>query len=314
MKKQNYELKSEKIRQDFLALKKSQPKRFKKRLNLSWSNWGFGMEELADSAKRLAKAGVEFIELHGNHYGPDLGYKPRQTLKILGDCGVKVAGVCGMFSADNDLASNRAIHRQAAIDYLKREVPFTQEVGGTYILVVPGAVGRPGKYDDMEFDRSVQTLRLVADLFTKHKVRAAIEPIRSAEVSICHTIADAQKYIQAVDHPGVAHINGDIYHMQSEESHIPQAIIDAGDQLTNLHVADSNRCALGEGAMDLDTLIMALYVIGYNASGRYVTPEPLGPGGDPYPAMYGRPNKAALDHLVNQTVTYFRQREEELLA
>src|ERR1017187_9558436 len=112
MKKQNYELKSEKIRQDFLALKKNHPKRFKKRLNLSWSNWGFGMEDLADSAKRLSKAGVEFIELHGNHYGPDLGYKPKETLKILRDYGVKVAGVCGMFSADNDLASNRAIHRQ----------------------------------------------------------------------------------------------------------------------------------------------------------------------------------------------------------
>ncbi|MDY6913808.1 MAG: hypothetical protein SVT52_05070 [Planctomycetota bacterium] len=31
---------------------------------------------LADSAGRLAAAGVNFIELHGNHYGPDLGYKP----------------------------------------------------------------------------------------------------------------------------------------------------------------------------------------------------------------------------------------------
>jgi sugar phosphate isomerase/epimerase len=102
--------------------------------------------------------------------------------------------------------------------------------------------------------------------------------------------------------------------MQSEESHVGQAVIDAGDQLINLHVADSNRCALGEGALDLDTLIMALYVIGYNVPGRYVTPEPLGPGGDPYPAMYGRPNKATLDHLVNQTASYFRQREEELLA
>jgi sugar phosphate isomerase/epimerase len=227
---------------------------------------------------------------------------------------VKVAGVCGMYSADNDLSSNRAINRQAAIDYLKREIPFTDEVGGSYLLVVPGAVGRPGKYDDMEFERAVATLRPIADLFVQHGVRAAIEPIRCAEVSICHTVADAKKFIQAVDHPGVAHINGDIYHMQSEESHVGQAVIDAGDQLINLHVADSNRCALGEGALDLDTLIMALYVIGYNVPGRYVTPEPLGPGGDPYPAMYGRPNKATLDHLVNQTATYFRQREEELLA
>jgi D-psicose/D-tagatose/L-ribulose 3-epimerase len=66
--------------------------------------------------------------------------------------------------------------------------------------------------------------------------------------------------------------------------------------------------------MDLDTIIMALYVIGYNADGRYVTPEPLGPGGAPYPAMYGKPDKASLDAMVQQTAAYFRERENELLA
>ena len=84
--------------------------------------------------------------------------------------------------------------------------------------------------------------------------------------------------------------------------------------MTNLHIADSNRCALGEGSLDLDTLIRALYVIGYNRKGCFVTPEPLGPGGDPYPAMYGKPDKEALDRLVAGTVSYFREREQELLS
>ncbi len=58
--------------------------------------------------------------------------------------------------------------------------------------------------------------------------------------------------------------------MQAEESHIGEAILQAGDRLVNLHLAESNRCALGEGSLDLDTIIMALYVIGYNRAGRYV--------------------------------------------
>ncbi|MGQ9850314.1 MAG: sugar phosphate isomerase/epimerase family protein [Aggregatilineaceae bacterium] len=314
MKPQNYELKNEKIRAAFAALKKEHPERLKTRLNLSWSNWGFGIEPLADSAARLERAGIQFIELHGNHYGPDLGYKMDETLRILGDHGIRVAGVCGMFSADNDLSSNRAVQRQAAIDYIKREVPFTAAVGGTYLLVVPGAVGRPKAYDNVEFERSVETLRLVADLFVQHNVKAAIEPIRSAEVSFVHTVADAIRYIEAVNHPGVQHINGDVYHMQAEEAHIGEAILAAGERLVNLHMADSNRRALGLGAMDLDTIIMALYVIGFNREGCYVTPEPLGPGGDPYPAMYGKPDKEQLDAMVMQTATYFREREEELLA
>jgi sugar phosphate isomerase/epimerase len=311
---QNFQQKNERIRADFLAAKKAQPERFKARLNLSWSNWGFGLEPLAASAARLQRAGIPWIELHGNHYGPDLGYRPAETLKILGDHGIKVAGVCGMFSPDNDLSSNRAVQRQAAIDYLKREVPFTAAVGGSYLLVVPGAVGRPQKYDASEFHRSVETLRLAADLFVQHKIKAAIEPIRAAEVSFCHTVAEAHAYIAAVAHPGVQHINGDVYHMQVGESHIGEAVRAAGERLTNLHVADSNRCALGEGALDVDTLIMALYLIGYNRPGCFVTPEPLGPGGDPYPAMFGNPDPAVLEKLVQQTARYFREREESVRA
>ena len=214
MRPQNHERKSEKIRSAFEELKRKSPERLKRRLALSWSNWGFGLEGLAESAARLQRHGVRYIELHGNHYGADLGYRPAEARRILGDHGLAVSGVCGMFSADNDLSSNRAVHRQAALDYLKREVPFTAEMGGGYILVVPGAVGRPTAYDSSEFDRSVETLRLAADLFVTHGVKAAIEPIRAAEVSFVRTIAEAKRYIAAVGHPGVGHINGDVYHMQ----------------------------------------------------------------------------------------------------
>lgn len=311
---QNFELKNEKIRSAFREWKRKAPERFERRLNFSWSNWGFGMEPLAESAARLNQYGVTYIELHGNHYGPDLGYKVKETKEILERYRIQVAGVCGMFSAANDLASNSAAARQAAVDYIKRELEFTAAVGGTYLLVVPGAVGRPKAYDDMEFARSVETLRLVADEFTKYGIQAAIEPVRSAEVSFVHTIEEAKAYIEAVDHPGVRHINADTYHMQAEESHIGEALLAAGDQLLNLHVADSNRRALGEGSMDFDTIIMALYLLGFNREGRFVTPEPLGPGGDPYPAMYGKPDKQLLDRMVQTSVDYFRAREEAVLS
>lgn len=314
VKRQNYELKDEQIRTAFETLKQEHPERLERRLNLSWSNWGFGIEPLAESAARLARAGIRYIELHGNHYGDDLGYKADETLAVLADHGIAVAGVCGMYSADSELASNRAVHRQAAIDYIQREVPFTAAVGGMYLLVIPGAVGRPNAYDSTEFERGVEGLRLVADLFTDYGVRGAVEPIRSAEVSLIHTIADAKRLIAAIDHPGIQHINADVYHMQVEEEHIGAALVDAGEMLINVHLADSNRRALGLGSMDLDTIIRALYVIGFNVEGRYVTPEPLGPGGDPYPAMYGKPDKTTLDEMVMQTARYFREREEELLS
>jgi len=314
MKLQNYQQTNEAIRARFLKLKSDNPEALKPTLNLSWSNWGFGMEPLEVSVKRLAKNGVRYIELHGNRYGADLGYRTGETRRILDDHGVKGTGICGMFSPDNDLSSNSGVVRQRAIDYIRRNVQLGRELGANYFLIVPGAVGRPAPIDDMEFDRSVETLGMIADVFVEAGIRGAVEPIRSAEVSIVHTFADAERYIRQLDHPGVQHINGDVYHMLVEESHIADTIVRRGSRLTNLHLADTNRCALGDGSLDVDTLMMALYLIGYNNDSCFCTPEPLGPGGDPYPAMYGKPDPALLDSLVEKTARYWREREAEVRA
>lgn len=315
MSYQRFEEINHTIKHAFLELKSNSPEKLQKRLKFSWSNWGFGLESFETSCARLEKAGIQYIELHGNHYGPDLGYNPEVVKKIMDAHGISVGGVCGMFSADNDLASNRHIKRQAAIDYIKREAEFTACVGGKYMLVCPAAVGRPGKYDDSEIERSVDSLSRVADVFITYGIRAAVEPIRAAETSIVHTFQEAKEYIAKLNHPGVQHINGDVYHMLVGESHIAQAIWQAGSMLTNLHMADTNRCALGDGSLDIDTIIMALYLIGYNNDDScFVTPEPLGPGGDPYPAQNAKTPPEILDKLVFDSVSYFRQREEEVLA
>ncbi|MDR1189012.1 MAG: sugar phosphate isomerase/epimerase [Bifidobacteriaceae bacterium] len=304
----------ETVAKKFAQLKADHPERLRRRLELSWSNWGFGQEPLAVSAARLAQAGLGRIELHGNHYGPDLGYRLGETKQILSDHGLRVSGMCGMYSAESEFASTSHAARQRAIDYTRRELDFCAEVGGSYLLIVPGAVGRSEPYDDNEWHRSTQSLRIVADHFTETGVRGAVEPIRSAEVSLVHTVDDAVRYIEAVGHPGVQHINGDVYHMQVEEKNVPLAVLDAGERLVNLHLADSNRLGLGQGSLDVDTLIKALYVIGHNSPGRYVTPEPLGPGAGPYPAMHSLQDPKALDDLVFGTVPYWREREEAVLA
>jgi len=312
MKLQNYELKREKLVSAFRKKLSEKPKMKKQEIKLSWSNWGFGIESLEATAIRLNKYGVRWIELHGNRYGNDLGYRAKDVIKTLRCYDIKVAGICGIFGRENDLSSNSGVIRQNAIDYIRRQLDLCHEVGASYMLVVPGAVGRPQAYDSSEFERSVETLKIVAGDFVKAKVRASIEPIRSAEVSFVRTVADARKYIAAVDHDGIKHINGDVYHMQSEEPNIAQAILDAGDMLINLHLADSNRCALGMGSLDVDAIIMALYVLDYTDGLRFATPEPLGPGGDPYPAMFGKPDPEALDNLVSQTVRYWRERESQI--
>ncbi len=283
------------------------------RLNLSWSNWGFGMEKLETSVQRLSRNHIKFVELHGNLYGKDLGYKPDETRRVLNEHGLDVSGLCGMVYPYSEFASNNHFVRQTCIDYFRRLIDFGKEVGAKYILFTPGAVGRTKKYDETEFYRAAEGIRIVSEDFLKAGIRCAIEPVRRDEVSFCFTIAEAKSLIEEINHPGCRHIAGDTYHQMHEEPHIGEALISCGEKLTNLHLSDTNRRALGTGSLDLDIVVMALYVIGYNNESCFCTLEPLGGGANPYDMLYGQPDIEAVDQLVKGSAEYFFGRENEVL-
>jgi len=312
MKLQNFKRKDLGIVKQFIDARKKGLTGSAK-LNLSWSNWGFGMEKLEVSVQRLAKNNIKYVELHGNLYGKDLGYKPDETIRVLNESGLSVSGICGMVYPYSEFASNNHYVRQACIDYFRRLIDFGKEVGAKYILFTPGAVGRTKKYDETEFYRAAEGIRIVSEDFHKAGIRCAIEPVRRDEVSFCFTVAEAKSLIAEVNHPGCRHIAGDTYHQMHEEPHIGEALISCGETLTNLHLADTNRRGLGTGSLDLDIVIMALYVIGYNNKYCFCTLEPLGGGANPYDMLYGQPDIEAVDALVKETAAYFFERENEVL-
>jgi len=314
MKPQSFQEKDRSVVERFLQRRRQDQKTGERKLALSWSNWSFGTEPLGRSAARLERFGVRFIELHGNRYGADLGYRTAETRRVLGEHGIGVSGVCGIVSPECELASNRPHVTQRSIDYFRRNIELAAELGGSYLLFGAGAVGRPNPYDANEARRAADAIRIIADDFARAGVRGAVEPIRAAEVSLVHTFAEAQRLIAMVDHPGVSHIAGDVYHMLAGEEHIGATLLEYGPMLINLHLADSNRMALGSGMLDLDIVLMALYAVGYDNERCFCTAEPLGPGGDPYPQMWGSPDAAMLDRLVEQTARTFREREAEILA
>jgi len=311
---QNFEKKNAGIRLRYLQAKRANPALFGRRIDLSWSIWMFGLEPVGASLDRLMRNGIRYVELKGDRWTNDSGIRAHELGAALSASGVRVSGACGMFSNDNDLSSPSAYARQNAIDYIRRELDFLAEVGGRYLIVVPTAVGRPVAPDTSEGQRSSESLRRCGDDFARTEIRAAIEPIRASEVSLVHTVSDAIRYIETVGHPAIAHINGDVYHMSLEESNIGEAILLAGDRLANLHLADTNRDALGTANLDLDTVIMAAYLVGMNREGRFLTPEPLGPFPDPYVLSSSPCNISIMDELVRKTVSYFREREEIVRA
>ena len=261
----------------------------------------------------MKNSGLDWIELKGDQHTKSSGLKVSEVKKVLAAYDMKVSGACGMFSNENDLSSNSPFVVQKAKDYIKRQVEFLSEVGGKYLIVVPSAVGRPNGIDGYEFARSVAALSSCGEVFEQTGVKAAIEPIRSAEVSLIHSVKQAQQYISAIGNKHIQHINADTYHMLLEEEHIGESILLAGEQLINLHIADSNRNAPGTGMIDFDTVIRAVYLNGLNQREAFVTPEPLGPFPDPYVLSNSPCNKEIMDKLVKDTINYFLLREKEVL-
>lgn len=282
-------------------------------IRLAWSNWGFGSEPLAKSLDRLASNEVRYVELHGNLYGPDLGYRASEVTRLLDDYGVQVSGVCGMVMPTQEFASNRPHIRQRMLDYTRRQIDFCAEVGGSYLLFGAGAVGRPIKDDDHEFGRAAATMRIAAEMLEAGGIRGALEPIRPEEVSLVHTFDEALRMLDEIDHPGLQYLNGDLYHMLSGETHIGATLLAHGDRMINLHLADTNRRALGDGLLDLDIVFMALFASGYHARDTYCSAEPLGAGGNPYLAMHGRPDPEVLDGMVARTAQVFNDRQRAVL-
>ncbi|MGB9821282.1 MAG: sugar phosphate isomerase/epimerase family protein [Pseudothermotoga sp.] len=312
MKLQNFQLKKLEIIRKFLEFKAKYPQRLNRKFDLSWSIWMFGREPLERSLQRLKSNGIDFVELKGDSYTDEVCSNASRMREVLKEFDMKVSGICGLYSQHNDLSSSNPYIRQNAIDYVKRQIDFAESLNGNYLIVVPSAVGRTRPEDDYEFDRSVEAMRICAKYFEKSKVKAAVEPIRSAEVSLIHTVDQALAYIKAVDHPAIYYINGDIYHMICEESNLGDAILKCSDRLINLHIADSNRDGPGKAMIDLDLAIMAAYLVGMNQEGRFITFEPLGPYADPYVLANSLPDESVMDNLVKESVRYFRQREEIL--
>jgi hypothetical protein len=98
------------------------------------------------------------------------------------------------------------------------------------------------------------------------------------------------------------------------EPNVPLAILQASGQLLNLHLSDTNRAPVGRGMIDVDTVIRALYLIGFNTPGHFATGEPIGEGRESYSITYGRYSESLKEKLVSDTVDYFREREREIVG
>jgi len=199
-----------------------------------------------------------------------------------------------------DLASSDKKIREQTIEYLFRCIDYAQLIGAKLVIVVPAAVSKlaPSLNKKEDWKNSVKAVQEVAKYAEKKDILLAIEPINRYETYLVNSIQDALYYAREVNSSHVK-IMADTFHMNIEERDIPEAIRMAGNNLINVHIADSNRCSVGRGHINFKALIKALKEINYQYA---LTLEPLPPVSDPYLALKGGVSGNIFDQYAAESI------------
>jgi len=271
-------------------------------MQYSVSNWIYATEDLEKSLQRLAKYKYDAIELEGE---PDKEkYEPKKVKKKLKKYGLKVSSIAGMYlwkeETKRDLASSDKKIREQTIVYLFKCIDYAYLVGAKLVIVVPAAVSKlaPSLSKKEDWKNSVETVQEVAKYAEKKDILLAIEPINRYETYLVNSVQDALCYSLEVNSTHVK-IMADTFHMNIEERDIPEAIRIAGNNLINVHIADSNRCSVGRGHINFKALIKALKEINYQYA---LTLEPLPPVSDPYLVLEGGVSENIFDQYAAESI------------
>lgn len=283
------------------------------------SNWIYGEEALDRVFAKLKRLGYDGIELTGE---PGR-YVPKAVNRLCSNYGLKVLSIAGIYpwpTAKRDLSNPDPFVRERAIGYLRRCCEFAAELGAPLVVVVPAAVGRTNpignpqgetEWDqaaEREWGYAIDSVREAACYAEATGVLLAIEPINRYETFLVNTAEQGQRFISEVG-SNMVKLHLDTFHMNIEEKNLAEAIRRSEGLLVNLHVADSNRQAVGRGHIDFGAIIEALYDIDYQGA---VVLEPLLPVANPYKAISFPHHKKILDTYLEESIQRLKQYEVEI--
>ena len=187
-------------------------------------------------------------------------------------------GICpNIFSAkDLGLLDARPEERERSIASLKEALTLCGQLGGIGVIFPPliDIKMRGGKripdlspvYRTADLEASLLTAILkeeIAPHAEKCGCSLILEPLNRYEQWWPCTIADGLVICESVGSPGIKTM-ADLFHMNIEESDMPEAIRAGGSHIANVHLADSNRVLPGYGHTDFTLPLRALADIGYD--------------------------------------------------
>lgn len=155
--------------------------------------------------------------------------------------------------------------RSRTADYLKAEIDFCGDLGGTVMIV-----GSPKQRNVLEsetyeamWERTLAVFKDLAPYADSRQVTLCIEPLAPSETNFIQTAEEARRLVEEVNHPAFQMML-DVKAMCGDVEPIPQIIHKSAPYLRHFHANDEGLGGPGSGDTDFRPLAAALGEVGYD--------------------------------------------------
>lgn len=166
--------------------------------------------------------------------------------------------------------------RKRAVERIKSQIALASEFDARVIIGLVRGKVMPGISRERALEFTRWCIAECADYAGDNSIQLSLEPINRYETDILNTMGQALDLIKESNKKCIG-VLADTFHMNIEEPDIAESIISAGRHINHVHVADSNRWAVGCGHVNFKEILTALNKIGYSG---YLSAEIL-PKPDP---------------------------------
>lgn len=220
----------------------------------------------AEKVANLERYGFAGVELNGGALNDPAGLAER--IAVLKDSPVKASSICGGCPAE--LVHADRARRQTCADALKRHLDYAAELGAVGPITVPIFNGNERVPDlspwktrgEIERELLIAMLTTLAPYAEERGVSLLLEPLNRYESNSLPQQKDGAYIVRTLNSPGVR-LMSDVFHMHIEETNSPATLIEVGDSIGHVHLADNTRKEPGSGDIDFKAVMDALKQINF---------------------------------------------------
>lgn len=199
----------------------------------------------------------------------DICHGTLPVTSICGNCDVSGAGSFDFLDPD-PVKRRKSLDGSAAILQLCGQL-------GAVGQVIPPIFGQARVPDlspfatALELEHGLMTAMLneLAPIAAENHTLVLLEPLNRYEQHYLRKLSDGKAAIDRASSPQGVALLADTFHMHIEEPNSPQSILEVGNIIRHVHVADNTRYEPGSGDIDFLEIIRALRGIGYDGALAY---------------------------------------------